>query len=144
MSLLCSIEWSEVLSGIAAAIIAAAISISVALIARRQDRKRLYADMVSNSRNTWLNEMRQYLSVMLAEARKAGNNYKSKEYYYSQNQVLLRLNETEFNHALLRMEIEALEKCNAAEYEDIANRIQVLAKFILKEEWERVKAEAKK
>ena len=118
-------------------------SLVIGLLTHRHSKHRLYADLVSERRNRWLNDMRDNLSIMMAEARKAGNHYKSKEFYQAQTQLLTRLNLTEVKHAELYTYIRILEGCGADIYDKIEPKIIELATNIFKEEWERVKQESK-
>ena len=105
--------------------------------------RQLFAETVSKSRNKWLNEMRENISEMLAEACKAGDGYKSDKYYKAKNQVLLRLNTKEPLHLMLKQQIELLEQCNSQNYKNIEKNIIDISEVLLKREWERVKREAK-
>ena len=53
------------LSGV---ILSIGISFIVSLWTRRYNYNQLFAETVSESRNKWLNEMRDFISTMLAEA----------------------------------------------------------------------------
>lgn len=62
---------SEVIAAIIAlsgAILSVGISIIISLWTRRYNYNQLFAETVSESRNKWLNEMRGFISTMLAEA----------------------------------------------------------------------------
>ena len=100
----------------------------------------LYAETVSQSRNKWLNEMRENISIMLAEARRFP---RSDKYFTARNQVLLRLNTSEKLHALLKEQIQMLDDCDCKTLSAIEPLIIQNASLILKPEWERVKKEAK-
>lgn len=119
------------------------ISLLVALLTRRYNYHHLFAETVSDSRNIWLNEMREYLSEMLAQADKAQNSYKPLEYYRARNQVVLRLNLKESLHLMLLQQIKILDNCTIASYPTTRDNIIEISQIILKEEWEKVKSEAK-
>ncbi len=130
------------------ALVGALISVVVTCVGiwinDRQIKSKMYANLVSGSRNTWLNEMREYIATLLAEAQKAGNDYKPKEYYVAQYQVLSRLNVTELKHKQLYESILKLERGGAEVYEEVSVSIILLSSLIFKEEWEKVKEEAKR
>lgn len=101
--------------------------------------------LISESRNIWINEMREYISKMLSIANKEQNQYKSSEYYYYRNQVLNRLNLKECKHIALKEQIKKLDQCSLSNnYYDLCEKnILAISRCIFKEEWERVKKEAK-
>lgn len=123
--------------------VSAILSFLIGVFQKRFNYKNLFAETVSSSRNIWLNEMRQYISNMLAEAVGTKDRYKNKEYYQNRNQVLLRLNLKEPAHCYLKCEIEKLDCCTTANYEILEKRILDITNHILKEEWEKVKREAR-
>ncbi len=124
-------------------ILTLSISLTVSLLSRRYNYHQLFAETVSDSRNIWLNEMREYLSEMLAQADKAQNSYKPLEYYRARNQVVLRLNLKESLHLMLLQQIKILDNCTIASYPTTRDNIIEISQIILKEEWEKVKSEAK-
>ena len=124
-------------------ILTLSISLTVSLLSRRYNYHQLFAETVSDSRNVWLNEMREYLSEMLAQADKAQNSYKPLEYYRARNQVVLRLNLKESLHLMLLQQIKILDNCTIASYPTTRDNIIEISQIILKEEWEKVKSEAK-
>lgn len=109
----------------------------------RYNYNQLFAQTVSQSRNQWLNEMRENISIMLAEASKCRNTYKSREYYIAQNQVLLRMNNSEPLHLMLTQEIKKLESCTVDTFSTYEENILAISEVLLKREWELVKKEAK-
>lgn len=134
------------------AVIASFVTIIVTVITssrtHRFNYKELFAKTVSESRNEWLKQMRDYISQMLAEASGCANNHgsahKSKEYYKARNEVMLRLNITEVDHLILKKHIEDLDECNSdSELIVIRDDIIDISNKILKDEWEKVKSEAK-
>lgn len=128
---------------LAGVILSVGISLMVSLLTRRYNYNQLFAETVSDSRNVWLNEMREYLSEMLAQADKAQNSYKPLEYYRARNQVVLRLNLKESLHLMLLQQIKILDNCTIASYPTTRDNIIEISQIILKEEWEKVKLEAK-
>lgn len=133
-------EW---LAGLIGAIIGSILTFIATILTLRFNYKQLYAQTVSQSRNQWLNEMREYISVMLAEACKYMTAYKSKEYYVAQNQVLLRMNNREPLHLMLTQEIKKLETCTSETFRACESNILAISELLLKNEWEKVKKEAK-
>lgn len=134
-------EW---LAGLIGAIIGATVSFFATFFTLRFNYKQLYAQTVSSSRNIWLNEMRENISIMLAEACKCINTYKSKEYYIAQNQILLRMNNKEPLHLRLTQEIKELEKYgDENSFRKHEANILAISEVLLKREWEHVKKEAK-
>lgn len=140
-------------------IVSAAVSFIVSIGVKRYNYHHLFAETVSQSRNRWLNEMREYVSEMLANKRRevygncnenncveVCNKYDSCKY-----QVLMRLNENESDHRQLRALIvtldffdkntisnDDLEKFKATEQAIIEVSVR-----IFKNEWDKVKKEAK-
>lgn len=133
-------EW---IAGLIGAIIGALITFIVSILTLRFNYKQLFAQTVSQSRNQWLNEMRENISIMLAEACKCMNTYKSREYYIAQNQVLLRMNNREPLHLMLTQEIKKLESCTVNTFRTCEANILAISEALLKREWELVKKEAK-
>ena len=136
-------EVRAAIIALAGVILSVGISLMVSLLTRRYNYNQLFAETVSDSRNVWLNEMREYLSEMLAQADKAQNSYKPLEYYRARNQVVLRLNLKESLHLMLLQQIKILDNCTIASYPTTRDNIIEISQIILKEEWEKVKLEAK-
>lgn len=120
-------------------------------------KRTIYNDSVSQRRNVWLNEMREYISKMLAYKKVLDDSKQNQnqnqtpsadiekyiaEYEIAKNQVLIRLNMTEEKHMLLKKAIEDLD-FGARDYDDVAPKLVEIARSILKEEWEKVKRETK-
>ena len=114
-----------------------------------------YKETVSRRRNVWLNEMRNYISKMLAckkamhtihfscTATDSVNKKKCIEDYENyKNQVLIRLNLKEEKHKMLKTEIEKLNK-KEKKFDQETENILEISRSILKEEWEKVKKETK-
>lgn len=133
----------DILSGLVGAGIGAFLSFVVSFLTLRFSYKNLYAEVVSKSRDNWLDEMRKYISSMLAEAIKTQDCYKPKEYYIARNEVILRLNPNEATHIILKNEIARLDNCTVDNYEAIEKSILDTSRIILKTEWDRVRKEAK-
>lgn len=152
---------SEVIAAIIAlsgAILSIGISLIISLWTRRYNYNQLFAETVSKSRNKWLNEMRGFISTMLAEVKNscslgkgkeicknADYQFKSadtrtKEYWKARNEIMLRLNLNEPLHLMLKNEILQLD--NGKDNKTIENIISI-SQLLLKEEWEKVKKEAK-
>lgn len=110
--------------------------------------RQLYSETVSKRRNIWLNEMREYISEMLAyretivrNSHKSDNQSRLVKYEIAKNQVLIRLNSNEEKHRMLEKEIIKLDAPNG--YRKARNKIVIISRSILKEEWEKVKRESK-
>ena len=123
-------------------ILSVGISFIVSLWTRRYNYNQLFAETVSESRNKWLNEMRDSISTMLAEAQFPNPKPRTftKKYWKTRNEVILRLNLNEPLHLMLKNEILNLD--NNGNKKTIENIISI-SQLLLKEEWEKVKKEAK-
>lgn len=113
-------------------LITAGITLVGYIWSKRQNKKVIFNQTVSEKRNIWLNEMRQYISEMLALANMAQNSYKPLEYYIARNQVVLRLNERETLHLMLHNQIKILDVCTSTNYLAIRDKVIELSKIILK------------
>lgn len=123
-------------------IITAGITLVGYIFTKRHNEKVIFNQTVSERRNIWLNEMREYISGMLAQADISQNkDNMPMEYYKAKNQVLLRLNLIEPLHKMLSQKIESLDNCE--NYQNTRDKIIEILQAILKEEWEKVKSEAK-
>mgnify|MGYP000165654822 CR=1 FL=1 len=154
---------AEVIAAIIAlvgVILSAIISFVVARQTTRFNYKHLFAETVSQSRNKWLNDMREYVSQLLSNARRIF--YKNvtnenvveicNEYDECKFQILMRLNLEEKYHRKLHFLILALEdligtnqKANVTEDDFKLIELEIIntSRSIFKEEWEKVKREAK-
>lgn len=152
---------SEVIAAIIAlsgAILSVGISLIISLWTRRYNYNQLFAETVSESRNKWLNEMRGFISTMLAEVKNpcslgkgkkicknadcqfTSADTRTKEYWKARNEIMLRLNLNEPLHLMLKNEILTLDNNNNKK--TIENIISI-SQLLLKEEWEKVKKEVK-
>lgn len=121
--------------------------------------KSLFAETVSNSRNNWINVWRDEISKFLAisdilrhekkyvEKGWDDDHYLDllKEYHISKNKVLMRLNMNEKRHQEVYILINkiAYEKgLEDEEYKKWKECLMTVTRDLLKDEWERVKAEA--
>lgn len=132
----------EALIGFVGAIVGALFTVAVT-------KMNNYNQSVSQCRNKWLNDMRENISKMLAykkaldDAENAEKQIELKrEYEYAKNQTLLRLNLSENKHILLKLAIEEFDSLQSYS-EETARKIAEISRSILKEEWEKVKYEAK-
>lgn len=127
--------------------LSAFVSYLVSIKTTRYNYKQLFAETVSQSRNKWLNVMREFISTILEVAKKECASSKepvtSDKYLKARAEILLRLNMKESLHILLENEIEKLDHANSNNVDDISRKILTISRTILKEEWEKVKAEAK-
>ena len=134
----------EALIGFGGAIIGAIIGALFTVVVTKMNN---YNQSVSQCRNKWLNDMRENISNMLACKNALGGADKEKqielkrEYEYAKNQTLLRLNLSENKHILLKLAIEELDLQGYSE--ETAQKIAEISRSIFKEEWEKVKYEAK-
>lgn len=129
--------------GFAGALIGALIGSVGTFFTLRYNYRHLFAETVSQSRNRWLNELRESLSTILFENATDGNGGKNPKFHIAKYQVLLRLNPKETKHLLLMQLINRLEHCQCDEKEAIKQAILTTSESILKEEWMRVKREAR-
>ena len=127
--------------------LSAFVSYLVSVKTARYNYKQLFAETVPQSRNKWLNEMRGFISTILVVAKEecvlSKEPVASDEYLKARDEILLRLNMKESLHILLENEIEKLDHANSNNVDDISGKILTISRTILKEEWEKVKAEAK-
>ena len=134
-------------------IIAAVVSMITSNITTRFSYKQLFAETVSQSRNKWLNEMRGFIATMLAEVQKppsienaqdndssSAHHERTSDYWKARNEIMLRLNLNEPLHLMLKNEILNLD--NNSDEKTIENIIAI-SQTLLKEEWEKVKKEAR-
>lgn len=148
---------SEVITGLIAlfgVFVSVAVSYIVARGTSRYNYNQLFAKTVSESRNDWLNELRKFVSKYLAIAEEI--NYSPnvtkdqgitlKE---AKNMVLLKLNPKEVAHVALERAINELPikgtpswSCVEA-FNEGKDQIIFLTRMIIKQEWERVKDEAR-
>lgn len=138
-------EAKTALCTLIAAVISAVVSWLVAKKTIRYNYKELFAETVSQSRNKWLNEMRAFISSMLAEAKRPPEeptDNRTNAYWKARDEILLRLNLNEPLHIVLAKEIYDLD-LPSADIDDISNKIIEISQQLLKEEWEKVKKEAK-
>lgn len=126
-----------------AALVTAIVTLFIAARTKRFNYNQLFAQTVSQSRNVWLIQMREYISKMLAVAQTTKDLY---EYYKVRNEIMLRINLAEAYHIELKQQIERLDNFiyfNESTITAICNRIIEISRQMLKEEWEKVKKEAK-
>ena len=134
-------DW---IAGLIGALVGSTLTFIASYLMLRFNYRQLFAQTVSQSRNCWLNKMRENIAIMLAEGRKNACSYKSKEFYVAKNEVLLRLNTSEPLHLMLFHEIEKIEQAKDENlYNQYEENIIKIYEELLKREWERVKKEAK-
>lgn len=117
------------LSGVVLSVV---VSFIVSRGTSRYNYRQLFAKTVSESRNKWLNEMRGFISTMLAEVNfQPTNKTRTKKYRKARNEIMLRLNLNEALHFALNNEILKLD-CpnNANQNETINNIISIFARNI--------------
>lgn len=144
---------------VAGVLVSVFVSFVVSFWGKRYNYHHLFAETVSQSRNKWLNEMREFVSDMLANKRREiyGNCNDQNcidvcnKYDTSKFQVLMRLNGNESDHRQLKTLILSLDgfDCNTKangnleKYKVAEQAILELSTRIFKDEWEKVKIEAK-
>ena len=138
------------------ALIAAVVSIAVNFALNRFKYRDLYARTVTNNRMEWINIWRKSSAELIAccemilnnnnllSGKNSPNNYLSelyKEFYIKKENILLRLNLDEENHKIVYAILEDLNPNNISN--EKIKEIEGIVRITLKDEWERVKKEAK-
>lgn len=147
------------LIGLIGGLIGSFITLIIGLLTTRFSYNNLFADTVSKSRNNWINTWRDELSNFLAIAdmlrhetttKKACNEHEYiellKEYHIAKNKIIMRLNLNEKRHQevyLLINKIAYEEPLENDDYKVAKEALMAVSRDLLKEEWERVKLEAK-
>lgn len=145
--------------GLIGGLIGSLITLVIGLLTTRFSYNNLFADTVSKSRNNWINIWRDELSNFLAIAdmlrhetttKKACNEHEYiellKEYHIAKNKIIMRLNLNEKRHQevyLLINKIAYEESLGNDDYKVAKEALMAVSRDLLKEEWERVKLEAK-
>lgn len=147
------------LIGLIGGLIGSLITLIIGLLTTRFSYNNLFADTVSKSRNNWINTWRDELSNFLAIAdmlrhetttKKECNEHEYiellKEYHIAKNKIIMRLNLNEKRHQevyLLINKIAYEEPLGDDDYKVAKEALMAVSRDLLKEEWERVKLEAK-
>ena len=150
---------SEAIIGLISGFFGSAITLSISIISTRFSYHNLFADTVSKSRNNWINIWRGEISNFLAIAdmlryettlkeERNEHDYISlvKDYHASKNKIIMRLNMNEKKHQevyLLINKIAYDESINNENYRIYKEALIFVSLDLLKEEWKRVKLEAK-
>lgn len=145
--------------GLIGGLIGSLITLVIGLLTTRFSYNNLFADTVSKSRNNWINTWRDELSKFLAIAdmlryenttKKACNEHEYiellKEYHIAKNKIIMRLNLNEKRHQevyLLINKIAYEEPLCNDDYKVAKEALMAVSRDLLKDEWERVKLEAK-
>ena len=145
--------------GLIGGLIGSLITLVIGLLTTRFSYNNLFADTISKSRNNWINTWRDELSNFLAIAdmlrhenttKKACNEYEYiellKEYHIAKNKIIMRLNLNEKRHQevyLLINKIAYEKSLGDDDYKVAKEALMAVSRDLLKEEWERVKLEAK-
>ena len=146
--------------GLIGGLIGSLITLVIGLLTTRFSYNNLFADTVSKSRNNWINTWRDELSKFLAIAdmlryeetiKKECNEHEYiellKEYHIAKNKIIMRLNLNEKRHQevyLLINKIAYEEPLENDDYKIAKEALMAVSRDLLKEEWERVKLEAKR
>ena len=145
--------------GLIGGLIGSLITLVIGLLTTRFSYNNLFADTISKSRNNWINTWRDELSKFLAIAdmlrhetttKKACNEHEYiellKEYHIAKNKIIMRLNLNEKRHQevyLLINKIAYEKSLGNDDYKVAKEALMAVSRDLLKEEWERVKLEAK-
>lgn len=108
---------------------------------KKNQYRQIYSENVSKTRNEWLNHFRESVSGMLAYSQQGQN--KSDKYYKCRNDLVTRLNMSEKLHVYLYCLILKLDNSSGETYDNLRDKILETTQLIIKEEWEKVKEEAK-
>ena len=144
--------WKEIIVAVLKGALASGITFLGTYLLLKYNYKKLFAETISKSRNEWINQFRNeiitFLSLndMFRTKGKIIDDEKEKEWHSKRNMLLMRLNQSEELHQKLYCQIQEISfpnELNDQEYLKLKNELMITAKSILKEEWERVKAEAK-
>ena len=138
------------LIGLIGGLIGSLITLIIGLLTTRFSYNNLFADTVSKSRNNWINIWRDELSNFLAIADMLRHETTTKkacnEYHIAKNKIIMRLNLNEKRHQevyLLINKIAYEEPLGDDDYKVAKEALMAVSRDLLKEEWERVKLEAK-
>lgn len=145
---------NEVIAAIIAlcgVILSAAVSLVFGLANSKYNYRQLYAETVSANRMDWINVWRQNVSKFLACAEiihKHSNCAKTlqfeKEMYEARAMIVSRLNLDENDHKLMYLLINSFAiHGSRQDFQKSKELLLSQARKILKNEWERVKREAK-
>ena len=145
--------------GLIGGLIGSLITLVIGLLTTRFSYNNLFADTISKSRNNWINIWRDELSNFLAIAdmlryeetiKKECNEHEYiellKEYHIAKNKIIMRLNLNEKRHQevyLLINKIAYEEPLENDDYKVAKEALMAVSRDLLKDEWERVKLEAK-
>lgn len=161
----------EAIIGLIGALIGSTLTFIVGALTLRYNYLKLYAEMISSSRNEWINiwrdELSKFLSITDILRYEVIDKYKTnelndnneinsserqyylsliKEYHISKNKILMRLNLNEKMHQevyLLINKISYEKGLDNKEYFKLKEVLLNVSRDLLKDEWERVKQEAK-
>ncbi len=147
------------------ALIGGLVTSFVTIFTLRFSYRDLFAKTVSTSRNEWINVWREELSRFLAisdilryETKnicykddgegKGGSTYLEmlEEYHISKNKIIMRLNMNEKRHQevyLLINKIAYENNLGNEDYKVAKEALMAVSRDLLKDEWERVKLEAR-
>ena len=153
------------MSEIISAVIGAVVGFFASLLALRFSYKQLFAETVSKNRMDWINVWRENVSKFLACAELiienqcgecilkkscAGCNGKDckiieykKEFYEARTMITSRLNLQEDLHVLMLSAINKIDYTSDINFNEKKQLVLEIARKILKDEWERVKKEAR-
>lgn len=144
----------EIIFTLIGTFIGAFATMFVGVLSNRFSYKSLFAETISKSRNNWINIWRDEISNFLAisdmlrfEKEKIDDNYIElmKEYHIAKNKIIMRLNMNEKRHQEVYLLINkiAYEEIDDEEYRVLKESLMAVTQDLLKNEWERVKLEAR-
>lgn len=145
----------EIIFTLIGTFIGAFATMFVGVLSNRFSYKSLFAKTISKSRNNWINIWRDEISNFLAIAdmlrfervNKTGHDYIElmKEYHIAKNKIIMRLNMNEKRHQEVYLLINkiAYENISDDDYRVLKESLIAVTQDLLKNEWERVKLEAR-
>ena len=144
----------EIMFTLIGAFIGAFATMFVGVLSNRFSYKSLFAETISKSRNNWINIWRDEIANFLAiadilrfEKGKIDDKYIElmKEYHIAKNKIIMRLNMNEKRHQEVYLLINkiAYEEIDDEEYRVLKESLMAVTQNLLKNEWERVKVEAR-
>ncbi len=144
----------EIMFTLIGAFIGAFATMFVGVLSNRFSYKSLFAETISKSRNNWINIWRDEIANFLAiadilrfEKGKIDDKYIElmKEYHIAKNKIIMRLNMNEKRHQEVYLLINkiAYEEIDDEEYRVLKESLMAVTQNLLKNEWERVKLEAR-
>lgn len=144
----------EIIFTLIGALVGSFATILIGILSNRFSYKNLFAETISKSRNNWINIWRDEIANFLAiadilrfEKEKTEDNYIElmKEYHLAKNKIIMRLNMNEKRPQEVYLLINkiAYEEIDDEKYKVLKESLIAVTQDLLKNEWERVKLEAR-